>query len=82
MQPMRIAIEGPTQGFQVPGVTNEESLFAWRQCPNGFSRSPLKREVKLGKGTHLLHLQDGRRALYRETLAFLGDADRQPAGVS
>ena len=43
--------------------------------------SPFKRDVKLSKGTHLMHLQEGRGALYRETFAFLGGADSPPAGA-
>jgi pimeloyl-ACP methyl ester carboxylesterase len=42
----------------------------------------LKRDVKIGKGTHLLHLEEGRYALYRETLAFLEKADSPPVGDS
>lgn len=38
----------------------------------------LKRDVKISKGTHLLHIEEGRYALYRETLAFLGEADSPP----
>jgi pimeloyl-ACP methyl ester carboxylesterase len=58
--------------------TDADARWLW----DALASSPLKREVKLGKGTHLLHLQEGRRALYRETLAFLDDANCQPAGVS
>jgi pimeloyl-ACP methyl ester carboxylesterase len=58
--------------------TDADARWLWE----ALAGSPLKREIKLGKGTHLLHLQEGRRALYRETLAFLGDTDRPPAWVS
>jgi pimeloyl-ACP methyl ester carboxylesterase len=37
--------------------------------------APLRREVKLRGGTHLMHLEVGRHALYRETTAFLLGGD-------
>ena len=40
------------------------------------SNSPLRLEVKIGRGTHLLHLEEGRSALYRETECFLKGGDR------
>lgn len=33
--------------------------------------SPVKRDVKIGRATHLMHLEEGRHALYREAEAFL-----------
>jgi len=33
--------------------------------------SPIKRDIKIGRGTHLMHLEASRYALYRETEAFL-----------
>ena len=42
------------------------------------SSSPLKRDVKLSRGGHLMHLEVGRYALYRETLTFLEGADSVP----
>ncbi len=30
---------------------------------DAFSRSPDRRDIKLGRGTHLMHLEAGRRAL-------------------
>lgn len=33
--------------------------------------APLRRDVKISGGTHLLHLESGRHALYRETATFL-----------
>ena len=36
--------------------------------------SPSRRDVKIGRATHLMHLEENRRALYRETEAFpIGD---------
>jgi pimeloyl-ACP methyl ester carboxylesterase len=40
--------------------------------------SPLRRDIKIGRGTHLLHLETGRYALYREAEAFLVGHDRAP----
>ena len=43
-----------------------------------FSRfsSPIRRDVKISRATHLMHLEANRRALHRETLTFLaGDDD-------
>jgi hypothetical protein len=34
--------------------------------------------VKIGRGTHLMHLEAGRYALYRETEAFLCGGDTAP----
>jgi pimeloyl-ACP methyl ester carboxylesterase len=33
--------------------------------------SPIQRDVKISRATHLMHLEEGRYALYRETEAFL-----------
>ena len=37
--------------------------------------SPVKRDVKIGRATHLMHLEEARYALYRETEAFLAGDD-------
>ena len=39
------------------------------------THSPDKRDVKISRGTHLMHLEKMRHALYRETIAFLLAAD-------
>ena len=44
---------------------------------DAFSTSPIKRDVKIGRGTHLMHLEAMRYALYRESIAFLGGATRR-----
>ncbi len=41
--------------------------------------SPVRRDIKVARATHLLHLEENRYALYRETEAFLGGRDR-PSG--
>jgi hypothetical protein len=52
---------------------------------DAFSAAPIKRDIKISRGTHLMHLETMRRALYRESVAFLegddeasGDARRYP----
>ncbi len=40
-----------------------------------FTASPLRRDVKIGRGTHLMHLESSRYALYRETQSFLAGGD-------
>lgn len=37
--------------------------------------SPMRRDVKLSRGTHLMHLEENRRALYRAAEAFLRGGD-------
>lgn len=37
--------------------------------------SPVRREVKISRATHLMHLEEGRFALYREAEAFLNGND-------
>jgi pimeloyl-ACP methyl ester carboxylesterase len=37
--------------------------------------SPVRRDVKIARATHLMHLEENRRALYRETEAFLHGGD-------
>jgi hypothetical protein len=45
--------------------------------------SPSKRDIKISRGTHLMHLEVMRHALHRESIAFLmGDeASATPAGA-
>jgi pimeloyl-ACP methyl ester carboxylesterase len=56
--------------------TDADARWLW----NALAVVPLKRDVKIGKGTHMLHLEEGRYALYRETLAFLVEADSPSVG--
>ncbi len=37
--------------------------------------SPIRRDIKVARATHLMHLETNRRALYRETEAFLAGHD-------
>ena len=41
--------------------------------------SPMKRDIKISRATHLMHLEEMRFALYRESILFLLGADRAPA---
>jgi pimeloyl-ACP methyl ester carboxylesterase len=45
---------------------------------DAFSRSPSKRDIKIGRGTHLMHLEAMRWALWRESIAFLTADDVAP----
>ena len=36
--------------------------------------SPERRDIKISRGTHLMHLETMRHALYRESIAFLGSS--------
>ena len=46
---------------------------------SAFASAPIKRDVKISRATHLMHLESNRYALYRETQAFLAGGD-EPAG--
>ena len=40
--------------------------------------SPMRRDVKISRATHLMHLEENRYALYREAETFLNGADSPP----
>ena len=44
---------------------------------DAFTASPIKQDVKISHGTHLMHLETMRHALYRASIAFL-DRDKTP----
>jgi pimeloyl-ACP methyl ester carboxylesterase len=46
---------------------------------DAFAASPIKRDIKISRGTHLMHLETMRYALYRESLDFLMADDQAPA---
>jgi pimeloyl-ACP methyl ester carboxylesterase len=48
---------------------------------DAFTAAPIRRDVKINRGTHLLHLETSRYALYREAQTFLTGGD-DPADVS
>lgn len=45
---------------------------------DAFTASPIKRDIKIARGTHLMHLETMRFALYRECIAFLQGGDEAP----
>ena len=50
------------------GLINDEDA---RWLFDAFTASPMKRDIKISRGTHLMHLETMRYALYRESIAFL-----------
>ena len=46
-----------------------------------FTSSPVRRDVKISRGTHLMHLETSRYALYREAQNFLAGGD-EPASLN
>ncbi|HEX6533596.1 MAG TPA: alpha/beta fold hydrolase [Gemmatimonadaceae bacterium] len=48
---------------------------------DALTRSPLKRDVKISRGTHIMHLETARTQLYAEVRAFLAGGDL-PSPVS
>jgi len=42
---------------------------------DAFTHVPSKRDIKIGRGTHLMHLEAMRLALWRESILFLGGED-------
>jgi pimeloyl-ACP methyl ester carboxylesterase len=45
---------------------------------DAFTQSPLKRDIKIGRGTHLMHLETMRPALWQESINFLRGNDAAP----
>jgi pimeloyl-ACP methyl ester carboxylesterase len=45
---------------------------------DALSRATIKRDIKIGRGTHLMHLESMRFALWQETSGFLRGADSAP----
>jgi pimeloyl-ACP methyl ester carboxylesterase len=45
---------------------------------NAFTQSPVKRDIKIGRGTHLMHLEAMRSALWQESVNFLQSGDASP----
>jgi pimeloyl-ACP methyl ester carboxylesterase len=45
---------------------------------NAFTQSPVKRDIKISRGTHLMHLEAMRLALWRESVSFLHGDDTAP----
>jgi pimeloyl-ACP methyl ester carboxylesterase len=49
---------------------------------DAFAASPIKRDVKISRATHLMHLERMRWALYRESIAFLQGDDQASMPLS
>ena len=45
---------------------------------DAFTQSPVKRDIKISRGTHLMHLEAQRAALWAESIGFLNGADPAP----
>jgi pimeloyl-ACP methyl ester carboxylesterase len=45
---------------------------------DAFTQAPVKRDIKIGRGTHLMHLEAMRPALWRESIGFLCGDDVAP----
>jgi pimeloyl-ACP methyl ester carboxylesterase len=45
---------------------------------DAFTHAPVKRDIKISRGTHLMHLEAMRRALWRESVDFLRGEDVAP----
>jgi pimeloyl-ACP methyl ester carboxylesterase len=45
---------------------------------DAFAQAPVKRDIKIGRGTHLMHLESMRFALWRESVGFLLGNDAAP----
>lgn len=48
---------------------------------DALAKSPVKRDVKISNGTHLMHLEAMRLALWKESIAFLEGSDVAPVPV-
>ena len=49
---------------------------------NAFTQAPVKRDIKISRGTHLMHLEAMRLALWRESVNFLTGDDVAPVPVT
>jgi esterase/lipase len=48
---------------------------------NAFTQSAVKRDIKIKRGTHLMHLEMMRLALWQESIAFLHGGDSAPTPI-
>jgi pimeloyl-ACP methyl ester carboxylesterase len=58
-------------------VTDSDALWLFQALKN----SPVKRDVKISRATHLMHLEESRYALYREAQTFLDGEDCADLGL-
>jgi pimeloyl-ACP methyl ester carboxylesterase len=57
--------------------TDEDARWLY----DAFKASPMRRDVKISRATHLMHLEANRYALYREAETFLNDRDHPPTST-
>lgn len=55
------------------GLSGDEDA---RWLFDAFTAAPIKRDIKISRGTHLMHLETMRLALYKESVAFLMGNDQ------
>ena len=55
--------------------TDADAAWLFRSLCNAL----IRRDVKISRGTHLMHLEESRYALYRDTETFLNARDTSPA---
>ncbi|HLI12872.1 MAG TPA: alpha/beta hydrolase [Alphaproteobacteria bacterium] len=53
-------------------ITDEDARWLF----DAFVQAPIKRDVKIGRATHLMHLEAGRHELYRAARSFLEEGPR------
>jgi pimeloyl-ACP methyl ester carboxylesterase len=56
--------------------TDEDAGWLFR----ALAASPVRRDIKISRGTHLMHIEASRYALYREAESFLSGRDLAPGG--
>lgn len=61
------------------GVTSDADA---RWLYDALRGAPLKRDVKISRGTHVMHLEESRHQLYREVGTFLAGDDVPPSTVA
>jgi hypothetical protein len=64
--------------FRFPGPRNGLLLFLRFPAATRSGAKPVKRDIKIGRGTHLMHLETMRPALWQESIGFLAGNDAAP----
>ena len=59
-------------------VTDADASWLFEALTSSF----IKRDIKISRATHLMHLESSRFALYREAQLFLDGADQPGPGLS
>jgi hypothetical protein len=82
----RMVLFGPITWRPARRYEKPPAAPAWRLVTDAdarwlfdaFTASPDKRDIKISRGTHLVHLEAMRHALYAESIAFLTGEDHNP----